>query len=51
MVLGDPVSGKDFFDRNTERGILYSSLEDFEKGQKRNVAIIGLRKIGKTSLT
>ncbi len=50
MVLGDPVSGKDFFDRNLEKGILYSSLEDFEKGQKRNVAIIGLRKIGKTSL-
>lgn len=50
MVLGDPVSGKEFFDRNKEKGILYSVLEDFEKGQKRNLAIIGLRKIGKTSL-
>ncbi len=50
MVLGDPVSGKEFFDRNKEKGFLYSVLEDFEKGQKRNVAIVGLRKIGKTSL-
>ena len=50
MVLGDPVSGKEFFDRNKEQGILFSTLDDFEKGQKRNIAIIGLRKIGKTSL-
>ena len=50
MVLGDPVSGREFFDRNKQLGILFSTLEDFEKRQKRNLAIIGLRKIGKTSL-
>ncbi|MBW2975659.1 AAA family ATPase [Candidatus Woesearchaeota archaeon] len=50
MVLGDPVSGKEFFDRNKEMAILFSTLRDFESGTKRNIAIIGLRKIGKTSL-
>lgn len=50
MVLGDPVSGKEFFDRNKELGVLFSVLEEFERQQKRNLAIIGIRKIGKTSL-
>lgn len=50
MVLGDPVSGKDFFDRNREMGILFSTLEDFKNKEKRNIALIGIRKIGKTSI-
>ncbi len=50
MVLGDPVTGKEFFDRNKQTAILFSTLEDYKKGKKRNIAIIGLRKIGKTSL-
>jgi len=36
MVLGDPVSGRDFFDRNREMGILFSTLEEFKnKGFNR----------------
>lgn len=50
MVLGDPVSGKEFFDRNREMTVLFSALNDFRKGTKKNIAIIGIRKIGKTSL-
>jgi AAA+ ATPase superfamily predicted ATPase len=50
MVLGDPVSGRDFFDRNREMGILFSTLEEFKNKGKRNIALIGIRKIGKTSI-
>jgi uncharacterized protein len=50
MVLGDPVSGRDFFDRNREMGILFSTLEEFKNKEKRNIALIGIRKIGKTSI-
>lgn len=50
MVLGDPVSGREFYNRNKEMAVLFSTLRDYEKGIKKNLAIIGLRKIGKTSL-
>ena len=35
MVLGDPVSGKEFFDRNKEMAILFSALNDFKKGNRK----------------
>ncbi|MFH0954491.1 MAG: ATP-binding protein [Candidatus Micrarchaeota archaeon] len=50
--LGDPVSGEYFINREQELGVLQRRLDGFLKGeQKRNIAIIGHRKIGKTSLT
>ena len=50
MVLGDPVSGKDFFGRKKEMETLSSILEESKNEEKRNVALIGIRKIGKTSI-
>jgi len=50
MVLGNPVWGKDFFDRLKEREKLHYCFNEFKEGRRNNLAIIGLRKIGKTSL-
>ena len=50
MPLGDPVSGTDFFGRNHELKLLASTLEEFRNKEKRNLALIGIRKIGKTSI-
>lgn len=50
--LGDPVSGEYFINREQELNLLQRRLDSFlNNEQKRNVAIIGHRKIGKTSLT
>ncbi|MFH1752407.1 MAG: hypothetical protein ABH821_05730, partial [archaeon] len=49
--LGDPVYGKDFVNRVKELDLLSRRLDSFiGEGQKRNLALIGLRKIGKTSI-
>ena len=50
MVLGDPVSGTDFFGRDKELRILSYTLDEFRNKEKNNVALIGIRKIGKTSI-
>ena len=50
MVLGDPVSGRDFFGRDKELRILSYTLDEFKNKEKNNVALIGIRKIGKTSI-
>ena len=49
--LGDPVSGDFFFNRGKELDLLKRRLDTFiNEGQRRNIALIGLRKIGKSSL-
>lgn len=49
-MLGDPVAGEEFFDRNEELNTLKRRLELLKEGKRRNLAIIGLRKTGKSSL-
>ncbi|MBN1941040.1 MAG: ATP-binding protein [Candidatus Diapherotrites archaeon] len=49
--LGDPVSGEFFFNRVKELDLLKRRLDAFtNEHQRRNIALIGLRKIGKSSL-
>jgi|GEM_PF-1263966 len=49
-LVGDPVKGEDFFNRKEELELLKRRIDSYKKGKKRNVALIGLRKIGKTSI-
>lgn len=49
-MLGDPVTGMDFFDREDILSLLRRRAEDMLKGNKRNIAMIGIRKTGKTSI-
>ena len=49
-MLGDPVIGKAFFNREKEISLLLRRVSLFKSEEKRNLAIIGLRKTGKTSL-
>lgn len=49
-MLGDPVIGTEFVDREIQLELLIRRLDNFKKGERRNIAIIGLRKIGKSSL-
>ncbi len=48
--LGDPVSGENFINRQYELDLLNRRLASFVNGSRRNIAIIGLRKIGKSSI-
>ncbi|MBI3412471.1 MAG: ATP-binding protein [Candidatus Aenigmarchaeota archaeon] len=49
--LGDPVIGSEFINREEELGVLDRRVDSFIKeGKKRNIAVLGLRKVGKTSL-
>lgn len=49
-MVGDPVYGDEFFDRDEIMERLETFLNEFKKGKKQNIALIGLRKIGKTSI-
>ena len=49
-MYGDPVYGEDFFDREETLSLLERRTISFKQGDKRNLAIIGLRKMGKTSI-
>lgn len=49
-MVGDPVFGKNFLNRTKELELLENYLKEFIDGQRTNIAVIGLRKIGKTSL-
>ena len=49
-MLDEPVTGNEFFDR---REIIEKLLKKFEQaklGRKRNTGLVGLRKVGKTSI-
>jgi AAA+ ATPase superfamily predicted ATPase len=48
--IGEPVTGKDFFNRSQEINLILRRVQDLKIGRKRNLAVIGLRKTGKTSL-
>ncbi len=49
--IGDPVFGEEFINREEELATLERRLNAFiEEDKKRNIAILGLRKVGKTSL-
>jgi len=49
-MYGDPVYGEDFFDRQEILLLLNRRLASFKDGEKRNLTLIGLRKMGKTSI-
>ena len=49
-MVGDPVTGDDFFDREDVMKRLDVFLDRFKRGKRQNVALTGLRKIGKTSI-
>jgi len=49
-MYGDPVYGEDFFDRDEILSLLQRRMASFRQGDKRNLALIGLRKTGKTSI-
>jgi len=49
-MYGDPVYGEDFFDREETLSLLERRTVSLKQGDKRNLAIIGLRKMGKTSI-
>jgi len=49
-MYGDPVYGEDFFDREEILSLLERRLISFKQGDKRNIALVGLRKMGKTSI-
>jgi len=49
-MVGDPVTGDEFFDREDIMKRLDILLDKFKKGKRQNVALMGLRKIGKTSI-
>jgi len=49
--LGDPVSGAYFFNRKTELELLTRRVDSFlTENERRNIALIGLRKIGKSCI-
>ncbi len=45
-----PVRGEDFFDREDLLNDLKRNLDHITNGEKRNIALIGIRKVGKTSI-
>ncbi len=49
-MYGDPVYGEDFFDRDEILSLLQRRMDSFRQGDKRNLALVGLRKTGKTSI-
>jgi AAA+ ATPase superfamily predicted ATPase/predicted transcriptional regulator len=49
-MYGDPVYGEDFFDREEILSLLHRRAASFREGDKRNLALVGLRKMGKTSI-
>lgn len=49
-MYGDPVYGKDFFDREEILSLLERRVVSFKQGNKRNLSLVGLRKMGKTSI-
>ncbi len=49
-MVGDPVFGNNFLNRKKELLRLNTYWEAFKKGSRTNIAVIGLRKTGKTSL-
>lgn len=49
-MYGDPVYGEDFFDGDETLSLLQRRMASFRQGDKRNLALVGLRKTGKTSI-
>jgi len=49
-MLDEPATGEEFFNREELMNSLQGKLNEAKKGKKRNVALIGLRKVGKTSI-
>jgi predicted AAA+ superfamily ATPase len=49
-MLGDPVVGPEFHDRGVILQMLGRRLENFKRNTRRNIALIGQRKSGKTSI-
>lgn len=49
-MLDEPATGKEFFDREELMDVLTEKFNQAKKGKKRNIALIGLRKVGKTSI-
>jgi len=49
-MLGDPVIGTEFYDRDAILQMLGRRLENFKCNTRRNIALIGQRKSGKTSI-
>jgi len=49
-MLDEPATGKEFFDREELMDGLMKKFNQANKGKKRNIALIGLRKVGKTSI-
>ncbi len=49
-LFSNPVIGDRFFARENELSLLCRKVEDFKKGYRQNLAILGKRQIGKSSL-
>lgn len=50
MTFSDPVYGKDFFGRTAVIELIEKRLGAFQKGYRQNIALIGHRQLGKTSV-
>jgi Cdc6-like AAA superfamily ATPase len=50
FVYGRPVTSPYFTDRETEISLLISEIESLKQGVNINVALLGQRGVGKTSL-
>jgi len=44
-MLDEPATGKEFFDREELMDGLMRKFNQADKGKKRNIALIGLRKV------
>lgn len=49
-TFGVPVRGENFFGRKAELQVILDTLENVPRGQKQDMAILGPRRIGKSSL-
>ena len=49
-TFGVPVRGENFFGRKEELQVILDTLENVPRGQKQDLAILGPRRIGKSSL-
>ena len=50
FIVGRPVFGEYFVDREEELSRLQTLVGGVQKGASRNIALIGLRRTGKTSI-
>ena len=49
-IFSNPVTGDRFFAREKDLNLLNRKVEAFKKGYRQNLAILGKRQIGKSSL-